>query len=461
MSRYRFVELSGMQDCPHRLDQSFTWKSSDFGDIGGSQYRISVTVRGDKVGSFSEWLKIPETWSVSQRETREKRNVFVNTSYLPILVLCLALAVFFFWRVHAHDIRWRWSFIVGGIYALTALLVQFNRLPFAYLSYDTAQSLGTFWMENLSKPFFVAVFSFIFAVPIVAASTAAGRLYLADKPGTSRVFTASYLVSKEASKQVLVGYRSAFLFIGYATVFYVFGQRFLGVLVAGRGQVQQRILHLFSIFHRYPHRDKCSLRRGVDVSPIRHCHTLPPDQEIVARGRYSRPYLGVCPYLLSPGARLDKRCGAQHRGRRIRMDIPSLRIDCDHCLPLPLRCVCRHSATIAVRTTKPDRERARSAGASPLSPAPYPAAAPLHVAEPFPGGSAPGRSLACPCATCRQSRIPPVSRRRSSDSHEEPRLLRACGSRGLWRILHGPPLGLLWEGAFREAHERPRRKVVS
>jgi hypothetical protein len=61
LSRYRFLELSGMEDCPDRLDQTFAWKSSDFGDIGGSQLRLSVKVQGDKVGDFSQWLKIPET----------------------------------------------------------------------------------------------------------------------------------------------------------------------------------------------------------------------------------------------------------------------------------------------------------------------------------------------------------------------------------------------------------------
>ena len=228
LSRYQFIGRSGMQEQPKRLDQSFVWRSIDFGDIGGSQHRITVAVQGDRVGYFSQWLKIPEKWALSQHELWSKRSILVNISNIPIIILYLALIVAFLLRAHTGDIRWRWAFIVGGVYGLIVLLTQYNRLPFAYITYNTAKSLITFWIERLLYPLLPAMLSFLGAALLLSTATATGKKYLEGKFFNPEMLRKNYPVTNEAGKEMVMGYGMAFASIGYVIIFYIAGQKYFG-----------------------------------------------------------------------------------------------------------------------------------------------------------------------------------------------------------------------------------------
>jgi len=228
LTRYKYTERT-MEDRPDRLDQSFVWKFLDFGDVGGSEYRIRVEIQGDRVGSFSQWLKIPQAWTLSQKETEARRDVLSEFAYIPVSVLYLVLVVVFFWRVHAGDIRWRRAAAVAAVAAGIVFLTQVNKFPLAFVSYDTTQSLTVFRLKQFISPVFKAAGVFFLFIPLFCSADAAGRLWLPERPGSANVFSRAYLLSGGAWKQMLLGYGMAFAAIGYVTAFYVLGQRFLHV----------------------------------------------------------------------------------------------------------------------------------------------------------------------------------------------------------------------------------------
>jgi hypothetical protein len=53
-----FVESSSVTR-PHRTDRAFTWKERDF-DIHDATYRMEVTILGNEVGAYGEYLKVPD-----------------------------------------------------------------------------------------------------------------------------------------------------------------------------------------------------------------------------------------------------------------------------------------------------------------------------------------------------------------------------------------------------------------
>ena len=226
--RYRYVDRT-MEDRPNRLDQDLVWRSLDFGNVGNSEYRVAVRIQGDKVGGFTQWLKIPETWAIARADTGAKRDILSQLVHLPILLLYLAMLGVFFWRAHAGDIRWRRSMAVAGVAAVAVFLAQINRLTFAFLAYDTTQSLNVFWLKQLSAPLLNSALAFILVVPLFAATDAVGRLYLPQRTWITNLLSRSSLSSGEMYKQVVLGYGMAFAAIGYVTLFYVVGQRWLGV----------------------------------------------------------------------------------------------------------------------------------------------------------------------------------------------------------------------------------------
>ena len=68
---YTPIETSS-EKRPNRVDHSFAYRKKDFviGDDG--HYRLTVTIKGDKPGYFSESLKVPETFSRNYREIRSR-----------------------------------------------------------------------------------------------------------------------------------------------------------------------------------------------------------------------------------------------------------------------------------------------------------------------------------------------------------------------------------------------------
>jgi hypothetical protein len=53
-----FVEASDVERA-HRTDRTFTWKERDF-NLHDATNRLEVTVYGNEVAGYREYLKIPE-----------------------------------------------------------------------------------------------------------------------------------------------------------------------------------------------------------------------------------------------------------------------------------------------------------------------------------------------------------------------------------------------------------------
>jgi hypothetical protein len=228
LRKYRYIERS-TEDLPQRLDQTPVWRHEGLERVKGSEYRVSVDLQGDRVAGFSQWLHIPESWIVAQKEVSGRRNLLSQFSYFPISILYLSIIAVFFWRAHAGGIRWRWSIAVAAVASVVVFLSELNNLSFAVLSYETTQSIKAFWGDHFSSLVLASILSVLFFVPLFASSDVLGRLYFPDRPWSTSVFSRSYLGSGEALRQMVLGYGMAFAAVGYVTLFYVGGRSFFGV----------------------------------------------------------------------------------------------------------------------------------------------------------------------------------------------------------------------------------------
>src|SRR3954451_17115383 len=59
---------------PRRVDRTFAWKGRDF-QQGDATTRLEVTVLGNEVGGYREYLKIPEQWKRDYKRLRSKNEV--------------------------------------------------------------------------------------------------------------------------------------------------------------------------------------------------------------------------------------------------------------------------------------------------------------------------------------------------------------------------------------------------
>lgn len=129
-----------------RTDHSFVWKRRDW-DVGASELRLAVTVKGDEIGYYDYWLKVPEAF---QRDFAQQRNVagFINNwSLCAAFTLFGLLLLLALWRA-----RWRvpvsFSAALGPALAVAAvtMLAEMNELPLAKSWYTTTENYVLFWL---------------------------------------------------------------------------------------------------------------------------------------------------------------------------------------------------------------------------------------------------------------------------------------------------------------------------
>ncbi|MCB9489656.1 MAG: CPBP family intramembrane metalloprotease [Deltaproteobacteria bacterium] len=228
-TQYEFIEYRGF-DRPHRYDHEFVWKRQDF-DVGGAQLRASVTVQGDRVGAFEQWLKIPEAWTKSQDELARRRSLLSRVDGIFDFLLFVAIFGVLFWRLYQRDGRFKPALLLGLATFVLILAAEVNAVPLTFHFYDTTQTFSSYWIGRFQHAVTDALFEASAIALVFLVADAMARYRLADRPWAAGVFHRRFLGSTNAFRQVLAGYAMMFVGIGYVTIFYVAGQKWFGFWV--------------------------------------------------------------------------------------------------------------------------------------------------------------------------------------------------------------------------------------
>ena len=146
-----FVESTDVAR-PHRVDRTFTWKERDF-QLGDATNRLEVTVLGNEVGGYREYLKVPEQWKRDYQLLRSKNEIAATIDTAVTLVLVAGMVIMIVLRVRSHDVRWRRAAMVGLMAIVLGFLAQLNEFPLHEFGYPTTDSYGSF----LSREFLNAL----------------------------------------------------------------------------------------------------------------------------------------------------------------------------------------------------------------------------------------------------------------------------------------------------------------
>jgi len=128
---------------PNRADHTFTWVRRGFA-VGDGDSRVTVVVRGDEVGSFSTWFRVPESFTRPYREQRGRASLLgqiaLYASYAFDLAAVVGLAIAF----RRGLIRWRMALWLALGVVLVRLLNAINWLALLNAWYDTTQDYWGF-----------------------------------------------------------------------------------------------------------------------------------------------------------------------------------------------------------------------------------------------------------------------------------------------------------------------------
>jgi membrane protease YdiL (CAAX protease family) len=219
-----FVESSTTAR-PKRTDHVFTWKERGF-DIKDATYRMQVTVLGDRVGGYEEYLKVPEAWTRDYDRLRSANETagMVDAGLLVLLVLG-GLAVFVI-RIRNRDVRWGRAAIFGLVTAALSFLASCNNFPLTEFQYPTTDSYASFLANHLVQAVLAALASGGFIFLLAAWAEPLYRESYGRFLSLGNLFRWRGLRTKSFLRGSVLGITLAGIFIAYQTAFYMVAYRF-------------------------------------------------------------------------------------------------------------------------------------------------------------------------------------------------------------------------------------------
>jgi membrane protease YdiL (CAAX protease family) len=205
---------------PHRVDRAFTWKERDF-QMGDATNRLEVTVLGDEVGGYREYLKIPEQWTRDYKLLRSKNEVASTIDTAVMLVLVVGMVIVIVLRVRRHDVPWRRAALVGLAAIVLGFLAQLNEFPLHEFNFPTTDSYGSFLSREFLNALLVSLGAGGLLFTLTAGAEPLYREMFGGKISLGNLFTLRGLRTKRFFLGSILGITLTGIFIAYQTGFYI------------------------------------------------------------------------------------------------------------------------------------------------------------------------------------------------------------------------------------------------
>ena len=191
---------------------------------------MEVVVQGDQVGSFAEFIKVPETFTRNHNEVCSRADLLTSIAYVFWVILGVLMLVVLVQKHRIGALRWKTGLIVGGAVLVAAVAGNLNSLPLLFFSYDTTQAYDAFLLMTVSFGLIGAAFGGGIICLVGTSGNALGREVLHD--GRQDPFghlSPKRMLSGGFMRSIFVGYGLAFSQLGFLVLFYILGSRYFEV----------------------------------------------------------------------------------------------------------------------------------------------------------------------------------------------------------------------------------------
>ncbi|MGA1198170.1 MAG: CPBP family intramembrane glutamic endopeptidase, partial [Candidatus Latescibacterota bacterium] len=225
---YERIEESSTERAK-RLDHTFTYQKNDFTVGEEGHYRLKVVVAGDRIGSFWEFLYVPEAFSRSYQEIRSRAALLTNVATIFWVALGIAMLVVLMRKYRQGTLRWRGGVIVGIVVAVVMVVTTLNGYPLLIFNYNTQMTFGAFVAIFVVMGLVGAVVQGGLVTLVGATGGVVAQEVSVEKHNPLARFSLGNVRSVGFARATLVGYGLAFTHLGYVTLFYLLGNEYLGV----------------------------------------------------------------------------------------------------------------------------------------------------------------------------------------------------------------------------------------
>ena len=199
----------------NRTDRTYTFQEKDL-NINEAKLYFRVEFQGNKPGSYSTYLHIPQKVLLEWKNEDKKGDMLVNIANFLVFMMLLGLVVF----INRHGIRFHWKFagVLTAALVVVVLLEQINSLSLIKAGYSTNMDKGNFWSG-------VWISIIIMAVLYGVISFFTGSLGTAlQEGGEEKERPILLLGGHRIPLNIFIGYAVAFIILGYDVLFYLLGK---------------------------------------------------------------------------------------------------------------------------------------------------------------------------------------------------------------------------------------------
>jgi len=210
---------------PNRVDYRFTYKKKNV-EIYDATYRFDLTIQGNAIGEYKEYLHIPEEWRRDYQRLRSLNSTTATTADIFFIILIIIIVTFFIIHLSRRQIQLKTALVFGAITFLLKLLSELNLLPLYKFHMETSQSLGAFYGNFLVSAFLQ---SLLLAVIITVFAGAGEYIYQRRYPHRiplGRLFSPEGLRTKHTFFSYIIGISLAIVFMAFQTLFYLAAKRY-------------------------------------------------------------------------------------------------------------------------------------------------------------------------------------------------------------------------------------------
>ncbi len=209
---------------PARLDFHFTWEQEGF-RVGEATYRRSVTVQGDRLGGYAEYLHVPEQWRRDFARLRSSNQLYSRVAQALFVVLILAAIGAVVLALRKRQISWRPLLVISAVVGALTVVSEVNALSFFIDDMATSTPYPQMVAFGLLQALGAGVGVFVYVLLAAAAGEPLYRRFFPEKIRLAALFTRAGLRSKEFFLACISGQAFAALHMAFIVAFYLIATR--------------------------------------------------------------------------------------------------------------------------------------------------------------------------------------------------------------------------------------------
>ncbi len=195
-------------------------------EVHEATYRVEVTLLGNEVGGYHEYLKVPEQWTRDYKKLRSKNDMAQTIDTAAMAALLIGLLIVIVMRVRRMDIRWRQAAIIGVTGMILSFCASMNSFPLEEFNYPTTDSYESFLARQILQAALGALAAGGLLFVLAAGAEPLYRAAFPGKVSLGHLFSSSGLRTKRFFLGAILGVTLTSIFICYQTAFYITAYHF-------------------------------------------------------------------------------------------------------------------------------------------------------------------------------------------------------------------------------------------